>query len=202
MLWSQTTLKSQGSYQQRFVLLMLCIHCWLAGVGCCSMLSSSSLWTAVWNIACHLGRAVSALESLAWHCEMPWPEARYNTPAHNPMTRAVCWALPSAGGQGSAMCSEVRDRNCLVSSTYGHHTMVTLQSSVSKWTSSRSCFMLAISSASLNLHIWQYWIKHARLFSGDVDLKWSRHLNLAEQWNKTRRDLHLINSAVACPGVC
>lgn len=54
-------------------------------------------------------REVSVLGDLAWHYQMPWLEATYSTPAYSPMARAGCWALPSAGGQRPAMCSEVRE---------------------------------------------------------------------------------------------
>lgn len=204
MLWSQTTFTSQGSYWHQCVSCSCCVSI-AGGPGwgdsqCCRWpLSGSQAGSTVpiWKLASHLGRGVSALEGLAWHYEMSWLEATPSTPAHNPGARD-----PVQEDRGLPWAQKSESWKCWMSTTSGHHSMVALQSPASKWASSRSCFSFAVLNASLNMHIWPYWLKPGKLFSGGLGLKWSRHLNLAEQGNKTRLDLYLINSAVACPGVC
>lgn len=182
VLWSQTTFTSQGSHSQ------MCVS-----HSCCRAIAGGPGWgdprcyhpslpgaqagnpVTIWELACHLGRGASALEGLAWHWEMSWLETPPSTPAHSPVAR-----YPGQEGRGLEMLGEQH---------FGDHSRVALQSSVSKRASSRSCFSLPLLNASLNMHIWQHWIKHGKLFSGGLDLKWSRHLNLAEQGNKTRLDL-------------
>lgn len=156
MLRSQTTLESQGSYWQRFVSYLCCVSGLRVGRG-------EVLLCAVFILSldprlehclsprqrdnCFGGSCVALLTVL--------PEARLSTCAHIPMTRAGCWALPMQGARGLLCAQKSESRNCLVSSTCGHHTMVTLQSSVSKWTSSRSCLTLPVPNAALNLHVCQ-----------------------------------------------
>lgn len=96
---------------------------------------------------------VSALRDAVWHYQMLWLEATQNTPVHNPMVRAVAGPYP-VQDRGPPCAQKSESWECLVSSTYGHCSI--LSSSRPKWPSSRSCFMPAILNASLNVHIRQY----------------------------------------------
>lgn len=82
------------------------------GAGCCSVLSSLSLWTPGWQRTHHLECCLSPWqrsECSAGSCMTLFNALAGSHTQHScSMARAGCWTLQNAGGQRLAMCSEVR----------------------------------------------------------------------------------------------
>lgn len=86
-------------------LLMLCIHSWLLGVECCSMLSSSSLWTASRHHSHNLE-----------HCLSPWQRGE--------CSGGSCMALSNAlaGSHIQHSCSQSNGQSWLLGPTQCRRT--------------------------------------------------------------------------------
>lgn len=154
MLWSQILLPAHDSRGLFLPLPDICCRC-----GALLFAVTASLWTPGQQCSCHLE-----------HCWSPWQRVNALEDLCMALLKALAWkqhtlhlltiqcSEPVAQShpmlEGPSCCvPQSESQRWVASNANGHHSIVTLQSSMSKWTSSRSCFTFAVWDGSLNLHI-------------------------------------------------